>query len=174
MMKKLTLGFLASLALVASSFAGKEIKDFKTPVEPCFKDTELQLDVFGSYSGAGANGGDFGDGFGGGIGVNYFFTRNFGVSTSGNVYDGDHDGIWHVSFDLIARFPIEGNLCIAPYALVGGGFALDGTQIGTWEVGGGLEWRATHSIGLFSEGRFIWGGNNTDVAQARVGVRFVF
>ena len=101
-MKKLTLTFLASLAVAATSFAGKEMKEFKNPVEPCFKDTELQLDVFGSYSDS-VHRSDHGDGFGGGIGVNYFFMRNLGFGVSGNVSDGDVNGFWNIDADLILR-----------------------------------------------------------------------
>jgi hypothetical protein len=181
-MKKLTLSFLASLAFVASSFGGQELasKEYKQPVpEPCFREGELQLDVFGSYNGAITNE-EFGDGFGGGVGVNYFFTRMLGISVSGNVYDGHKTfngdrAIWHVSGDLVVRFPIEGDLCIAPYILGGGGIGLDGTQVGTWEAGGGLEWRVNPGLGVFAEGRYIWAASNdTDSTQTRVGVRFVF
>ena len=177
-MKKLTFSFLASAALVTSAFAGHEAvvsKEYKAPLpEPCFRDTELQLDVFGSYSGAGSNEA-VGDGFGGGIGVNWFFTRNLGLALSGNVYDGTHAGIWHTDLDLVVRFPIEGAVCIAPYIQGGGGILTDGTTVGTWNAGAGLEWRATPTFGIFAEGRFIWAaGRDTDDAQGRVGLRFVF
>jgi hypothetical protein len=66
-MKKLTYSFLASAALATSAFAGHEAvvsKEYKAPApEPCFRDTEFQLDIFGSYSGT-YNNGDIGDGFG--------------------------------------------------------------------------------------------------------------
>lgn len=178
-MKKLTLSFLASLALAATSFAGQEVKEYKEVVEPCFRAGELQLDVFGSYSGANTNE-EFGDGFGGGVGVNYFFTNMIGFGVSGNVYEGNHTfngdrAIWHLGANVIIRFPIEGSVCIAPYILGGGGLGLDGTQVGTWEAGGGLEWRVDQGLGVFAEGRYIWAASNdTDAAQARVGVRFVF
>jgi hypothetical protein len=174
-MKKLTLSFLASLAFVASSFGGHEVvsKEYKAPMpEPCFKDVELQLDVFAAYYGGNDN--LFGDGFGGGLGVNYFFTRNLGIAASGTLYDGDDHEIWNVDLDLVYRFPIENGICIAPYILAGGGLECDGTIIGTWNVGGGLEWRATPTFAIFGEGRFIWGAADEEVATARLGLRFVF
>src|SRR5688572_24123123 len=93
-MKKLTLTFLSALALAGTSFAGHRVvesKEFKNPPapEPCFRAGELQLDVFGSYNGAITNE-EFGDGFGGGLGVNYFFTEMLGFGLSGNVYQGNH------------------------------------------------------------------------------------
>src|SRR6187455_3215500 len=110
-MKKLTYSFLASAALAASAFAGHEAvvsKEYKAPLpEPCFQEQEFQLDVFGSYSGTKDNG-VIGDGFGGGVGVNYFFTRNLGVSVSGNVYEGTagHE-VWNADLDLVVRFPLD-------------------------------------------------------------------
>jgi hypothetical protein len=89
-MKKLTLTLLASLAVAATSFGGHEMvsKEYKAPLpEPCFRAGEFQLDVFGSYNGAITNE-EFGDGFGGGIGINYFFTEMIGIGISGNVYQG--------------------------------------------------------------------------------------
>jgi hypothetical protein len=175
-MKKIALPLIACLALASSAFAGhemKETKEYKTAEEPCFKDQELQIDLFGSYTDS-VKRSDHGDGFGGGVAVNYFFMRYLGVGVDGNIYDGDVNGAWDFSGRLIARFPIEtGNLCIAPYIFAGGGLTTDGTTVGTWLAGGGLEWRVTHHVGIFGEGRYTW-SEDRDAAQARVGVRFVF
>ena len=176
-MNKLTSSIFASLALAATGFAGTEVrsgKDYKTPApEPCFKDVELQLDVFGSYTNP-ASRSRYGSDFGGGLGVNYFFTRYLGVGVSGNIYDGNAGGVWNVDASVIARYPLElGTFCIAPYILAGGGVQTDGITTGAWHAGGGLEWRATSSIGIFGEGRYIWAEDN-DSATARVGLRFVF
>jgi opacity protein-like surface antigen len=149
-------------------------KDYKTPApEPCFKDVELQLDVFGSYTNA-VSRSQHGDGFGGGIGVNYFFCRYLGVGVSGNLRDGDVNGVWNADASIIARYPLElGTFCLAPYILAGGGIETDSTTVGSWHAGGGLEWRATPSFGIFGEGRYTWAEDN-DSASARVGLRFVF
>jgi hypothetical protein len=175
-MKHTALTLAACAIASASAFAGHEVssKEFKQVAEPCFKDTELQLDVFTSYTGA-SNGNSHGDGFGGGIGVNYFFMRHLGVGVDGNVYDGDANGVWDVSARLIARYPLEcGSFCLAPYVFGGGGVEANGTTNGTWLAGGGLEWRATEQFGIFGEGRYTWGSADFDSAQARVGVRVVF
>lgn len=177
-MKTIALTLIAGIAAASSAFAGHEIshKDkVVTPMEPCFKDQELQLDVFGSYT-ATRNGSSHGDGFGGGLGVNYFFMKYVGVGVDGNIYDGDANGVWDFSARVIVRYPIEmGSFCIAPYAFGGGGLVTDGGTDGTLHAGGGLEWRATHTIGIFGEGRYTWADTSSnDNAQARVGVRFVF
>jgi hypothetical protein len=176
LMKKIAIPFIACLAIASSAFAGhemKESKEYKGPVaEPCFKDQELQLDVFGSWTNS-IHDNPHHDGFGGGVAVNYFFMKYLGVGVEGNLYDGNTE-VWDLGGRIIARLPIEGSVCIAPYAFVGGGVMMDSTTVGTWNAGGGLEWRATHSIGIFGEGRYVWGGNDDDAVQVRAGVRFVF
>lgn len=182
-MNKIVFPVIASLALASSAFAGhevKETKDYKPTVEPCFKDQELQLDAFASWTslnGRDRDGHHDGrsDGFGGGIGVNYFFMRYLGVGVDGNIAD-VHNGLWTFSGSLIARYPIEtGSLCLAPYVLTGGGYQTDGINAGTWHVGGGLEWRATHHLGIYGEGRYTWAGSHEeDNVRVSLGVRFIF
>ena len=176
-MKKITLPMIACLALASSAFAGQEVKDTRetVPDEPCFKVRDLQLDVFGTWTDV-TKGNPHSNGFGGGLGVNYFFIKYLGVGIDGDVYDGGSRAVADVTGRLIARFPIEaGGFCIAPYAFTGGGLLWDDVTVGTWHVGGGLEWRATHHIGVFSEGRYTWGGGDrVDAAQVRAGVRIVF
>ena len=176
-MKKITLPLIACLALASSAFAGhevKESKEIKNVVEPCFKDQELQLDIFGTWTEANNNNRNS-NGFGGGLGANYFFMRYLGVGADGNVYDGGKHAVADFTGRLIARYPIEmGSLCLAPYVFGGGGISFDDITVGTWHAGGGLEWRATHTLGIFTEGRYTWGGNDTNATQVRAGVRFVF
>ena len=176
-MKKITLPLIACLALASSAFAGQEVKeskDTKVVEEPCFKDQELQLDVFSSWTNA-RDSREHNSGFGGGLGANYFFMRYLGVGADANVTS-TSNGLWTFSGSLIARYPIEaGHFCIAPYALAGGGFQTDGVNAGTWHVGGGLEWRATPHLGIFTEGRYTWAGDHIeDTVQVSVGMRFVF
>lgn len=175
-MKKIVIPFLAVLALASTGLAGhevKESKEYKAPLpDPCFKDQELQLDLFGSWTDA-TNNNPHGDGWGGGVAVNYFFIKYLGVGVDGNVYDGG-PAVWDFTARIIARYPIEGAVCIAPYAFAGGGILFDDTTVGTWHVGGGLEWRATHTIGVFSEGRYSWGGADVEGTQIRAGIRFIF
>ena len=176
-MKKIAIPFFALAIAASSAVAGTEVqtesKEYKAPVEVlCFKDQEFQLDVFGSYTDSRSNS-PHGDGFGGGIAVNYFFIRNLGVGVDGNIFDGDANGVWDVSGRLIVRFPID-EICLAPYLFGGGGWEANGDDFGTLHAGGGLEWRATETIGLFGEGRYTWGEDDRNSSQARVGVRFVF
>lgn len=172
-MKVIALSAVASVALAGISFAGQPVveKNYK-PVVPttCFDDRELQVDLFGSFT---SSGGVNGEGFGGGLGVNYFFVRNFGIGVDGDLRGADGSAVWETTGRLIARWPID-SACIAPYVFAGGGLIADGTTVGSWHAGGGLEWRASQKVGIFGEGRYTWGANDNDAAQARVGVRFLF
>ena len=67
-MKKIAYSIVACLAVAGSALAGhemKETKEYKQPVEPCFKDQELQIGAFGSYTSTTAAN-PHADGFGGG------------------------------------------------------------------------------------------------------------
>ena len=189
-MKSIAFGFLATAIAATSAIAGApDVSKDKTtlpPVIPCFRDQELQLDIFGSYMNLphgdrqeelgrnpGTNGG------GGGVGINYFFTRYIGLGADGSL-NSNRGGVWDYTGKLIVRFPIEmGSFCLAPYIFGGGGGQSyerhDGT-VGAYMTGGGLEWRATPHIGVFTEGRYTWtsNGNNGDNAQARLGLRIAF
>ena len=178
-MKKLTVSLLTSLLVLGTSFAGPVMKSCKDKVvvapEPFFKDQELQVDLFGSYSDF-RSGSKYSDGFGGGLGVNYYFMKYVGIGVDGNVLDGGANGVWNTTGSLLLRYPIElTNLGIAPYAILGGGVQMDGTTSGTYHAGGGLEFRIIkQKLGLYTEGRYTWASQNNDSAQVRAGVRFVF
>jgi len=176
-MKQFTLPLLACLALASSAFAGQEVKetkDYKNPEIPCFKDQEFQIDLFGDWTEA-RDSRKNDSGGGGGVAFNYFFMRYLGIGEDNNFTSTSH-GLYTFSGSLIARYPIEtGHLCLAPYILAGGGFQTDGVNAGTYHVGGGLEWRATPHIGIFTEGRYTWAGDRIeDTVRVTAGVRFVF
>ncbi len=175
-MKRILLSLAVCLSVAASASAGHQMvssKEYKNPAPPpCFQDQELQLDVFGLYGWT--NQGDHDDGFGGGLGVNYFFLRNLGIGVDGSVRDAD-PALWTASASLIVRFPIEtGSLCVAPYILGGGGVQTNGTTRGAYHAGAGLEFRCPQGFGVFTEGRYFWAGNDDDQIQARLGFRVVF
>jgi hypothetical protein len=202
-MKTLTITALASLAFAATTFAGHEVidnsKDKKTIIPPtCFNDHELQLDIYGTYSvgnGSSHAGPINNHGFGGGLGVNYFFTRYIGVGAeyfvddarhnSDSVNDGHHhdgdgeDAFHHVGGSLIFRYPID-RLCLAPYAYLGGGAVLDGDSWGVGWVGVGVEYRVVpNKIGLFVDERWNYfgdryGDGDQNNFQTRAGIRWVF
>ena len=175
---KLT-ALLMSLALASSAFAGTATsfaKNAKGPVAPapaptcgCFG-PGLSFDVGGAA--IFDRGGE--DALGGTVGLNYFFSRNVGISTSYSLLATPSE---HHEFDgnLILRAPID-SLCIAPYALVGGGYSTNGTSGGNYDVGGGLDIRfsPTSCLGVFAEGAYHFAASGTDYTTVRLGLRIPF
>lgn len=177
-MKKLSLTIVLAVAVVGSAFAGTEAKTFKDKVvvvPTCkFRDTEFQIDAF--YTGfVGSRDSTLHTGSGGGIGLNFFFAKYFGIGWEGSVYSNDGTASWlPLNGNFFIRYPIcAWNL--APYVMVGGGadFQRDRHSIGFGNVGAGIEYRITDNIGLFSDGRYYYGGSG-NVANIRGGLRFAF
>jgi len=177
-MKKLSLALiaLASFAVVpvqaGTEVTFKQTKEVVLEEECRFRDMEWQVDLF--YTGfSGERGAAFKTGSGGGIGVNFFFARYFGVGYEAAWYS--NDGVAEhmpLGVNLILRYPIcKWNL--APYVMAGAGGAWDGEAKAYGNVGGGLEYRFTNNIGIFVDGRYFYGGTG-NVANMRSGLRFAF
>jgi len=195
-MRKLAIGLLAAGIVGSSAFAGDDSvgKESKAPVPslaPCFKDQEFQVDLWGGITelSSGNREGLFNTprrGGGGGVGLNYFFIKYVGIGIDGD-YDTAHKDLWNTTGKVIFRVPFDfGGLCLAPYVFTGGGGAFAGNQyrddsasVGTYMLGGGLEYRIKPYIGLFAEGRYTWAsdsGSHPDLSAAsgRFGVRISF
>lgn len=162
---------------IQPAFAGTESKSFKEKVvletiDCRFRDTEFQIDAF--YTGfMGGGGSTFKTGAGGGLGLNFFFARYFGIG---------YEASWYDNGGTVEHMPLNGNLffrypiCawnLAPYVLVGGGIGWDGDMVTYGNVGAGLEYRVTNSVGLFVDGRYFY-GETGNVANIRSGLRFAF
>jgi hypothetical protein len=197
---KTTTAILAAACLTGSAFAGERVtKTYKAP-EPteCFRAGEWQLDLFGQWTDGNApdHAGPIRDhGWGGGVGVNYFFTRNWGIGIDGSWLAAEEPNygltlagpvapttrrtaIHHYTSSLIYRFPID-SICLAPYIYAGGGVAVDGKQWAAGHAGVGVEKRLSHSVGIFTDGRWTYYGNRFGAGDqnnisVRVGVRVVF
>jgi hypothetical protein len=166
------------------NYDAKDPKDLKTSIvdqqvdETYFRANEWSADVFGSYSDIINRPGGrkfYRSGFGGGVGGNYFFTRNFGFGLEGEGWDGNHGGVGAVEGNFIARWPFE-EMHLAPYAFIGGGY--DFGDIGAFKgnAGLGVEYRFTPHIGIFADGRFVLveKGSVNNYDMARLGVRYAF
>jgi len=150
---------------------------------PRYTSQEVSLDLFGSYLNPEGKFTDLLDtsvehGFwGGGAGVNYFFTKYLGIGSDFNISSKPDDAnlVDYVVGNLYARLPL-GNSGLAPYIFAGGGRAM--SPIYQWTYGGGvgLEYRFNPTTGVFSDGRFLWGDKGTqyDEMVIRAGVRLVF
>ena len=176
-MKKLLLTATILACSIGASLAGdgKSFKETKVVIDPdtCrFRDTEFQVDAF--YTGFfGGRNTYFGTGSGGGIGLNFFFAKYFGIGYEGSVYSNNGTAQWlPISGNFFIRYPIcSWNL--APYVMVGGGGTWDGHGTGFGNVGGGLEYRFTDNIGIFTDARYYYGGTG-NVANLRSGLRIAF
>ncbi len=177
-MKKLLSLTGVFILTAAAAFAG-DGKTFKEKVvieevPTCaFRANELQVDAFAT--GAFYNQGR--PGWGGGLGVNYFFTKFIGIGVEQDVFGRANEAAeWATIGNLFIRYPICA-INLAPYAMVGGGAAYgDGRRgHGFGHVGGGLEYRVTQNIGLFSDARWIYSSEEPKSGLlGRAGLRFAF
>jgi hypothetical protein len=141
---------------------------------------ELSLDFFGSYLAGERRAEDLlktniRHGYwGGGVGINYFFTRYLGVGGDIEIPDDNYGNfVNNMDGSLIARFPI-GNSGLAPYVFGGGGRQTDPTWQWTGHAGVGLEYRFNPVTGVFADGRYMWVDKTSDEILFRAGVRFAF
>jgi hypothetical protein len=173
-MRKYILSFIGVLVLAVTATAGTDNKVSKEVINTCkFRDSELQIDAFGL--GAFYQGGR--PGWGGGLGVNYFFGRYFGLGVEQGLFGRNNNGSssyteWGTFGNAFLRYPIcSWNL--APYAVVGGGVIYGKKTVGGGSVGAGLEYRLTDNIALFGDARWLYTEDNSAVL-ARTGLKFAF
>ena len=183
-MKKVLFGLVAASFICASAtFAGdskdmdKSImyEDVKQPRRHKesykFNAKELSGDIF-ALAVFQDDSGVYPDGAGGGLGLNYFFTRFFGAGIDAYGWSGS-EGAAAASGSLIARLPIE-SWSLAPYVFGGvtGGIWPEGSAGG--HGGAGLEYRFSDKWGLFGDSRFVSTDTLNDFVVSRLGLRFVF
>ena len=202
-MKKLIISLLSLTTVASAAFAGPaETYDNKTSYsapEPSFyQDREWNIDVFGlradtynHYRDDQYLGVDHG--YGGGVDVNYMFTRYLGVGLEGYALDAD-DVIGQASANLIFRYPVPGTR-FAPYGYAGGGVLFNGSRVdhfvtsgpgprairentdaeGVGQFGAGFEVRITPQIGLINDYSYsLVNGADNNFGMFRSGIRFAF
>jgi hypothetical protein len=110
---------------------------------------------------------------GAGVGLNHFFTRNFGLG--GEVYSENTTGsfIDNASINFIGRLPL-GESGFAPYAFGGLGRQFDPIELSFAQVGAGMEYRFTPEVGVFSDVRYVLTDGAADHGLIRVGLRLTF
>jgi hypothetical protein len=181
----LTAALILTTAAARASHLWEDANDwwvghFAYDVQPAPKFTayEMSMDLFGSFI-ADERGIEHlfetnirHGHWGGGVGLNYFFTRELGIGGDINAADNGGSFIDMVDGNLIARFPIE-SAGLAPYLFGGGGRGMDPAWEWFGQAGVGLEWRFNRTTGIFSDGRYIW-ADSSDRLLLRAGVRVVF
>jgi hypothetical protein len=146
---------------------------------PRYNANELTLDFFGAYI-AGQR--KIEDIFktnirhgvwGGGVGANYFFTREIGIGGDIIIPDDGGNFVNNIDGSLIARWPIC-NSGFAPYIYGGGGRQTDPVWQWTGHAGVGAEYRFNPGTGIFVDARYIWVDKTPDELLLRAGLRFAF
>jgi hypothetical protein len=186
-MKKSLIAVMILGTVCTSAFAGEsgsDAKDLKQPIITqniktidYFRSQEWSVDLFGTYTAP--ENGKINDGWGGGGGINYFFTKYFGLGVEGGAFDGGStaDTVTYADAMLIARYPIDAwGMHLAPYVFGGGGWHWGSADIdgAIGFAGLGAEYRFTPHIGVFIDGRYVWGDSSNDYGLARVGIRYAF
>jgi hypothetical protein len=173
---KSLLTILATVAISGAAIAGPvSYKNPKAPVMPPPAPTGCECFAPGFMLGAfgGAVLGNE-DALGGGILGEYAFSPYIALQGSYGLYATQSE---HHQFDaaLILRYPIT-SLCLAPYAMVGGGFSTNADTRGDFLVGGGLDLRlpSASCMSVFADGAWYVLGDNDDQTIVRLGVKFPF
>ena len=114
---------------------------------------------------------------GGGLGANYFFTRNFGLGIDGYILD-TAKPTGEAAGTLIARLPL-GNSHFAPYAVAGGGAIFNGVHshdAKAFAKGGlGLEYRFSPHVGIMTDYTYnMVEGSHNNFGVLKTGLKFVF
>ncbi len=144
-----------------------------------FTSRELSLDLFGSYLNPERNIEHLFDTnirhgkWGGGVGLNYFFTPQLGIGGDINIPDNGGRFIDSLDGNLIARWPIQ-SVGLAPYIFGGGGRGFDPSWEWFGDAGIGLEFRMSPVTGFFVDGRYMWPQISADKLLLRAGIRVVF
>ncbi|MFQ3577687.1 MAG: hypothetical protein SNJ52_01575 [Verrucomicrobiia bacterium] len=177
-MKKLVLTLTAtvaaaSLAVAGSGFDGKSSKSFKGGVpapQPCFSAGEAIFGLFGGYAIVDSTNEGYDDSFAGGAELLYAVTNNVVIGAEYYAFSSEPAHAYNGVLQL--RFPTD---CLAPYVFGTVGGIVDGENVFSVGGGAGLEYRLSPQIGLFGDGRYVYGdgGDETSVF-VRAGLRFAF
>lgn len=188
---------MTAFAVLGSSVIAQDKNPAFQPVpisdSALFRAHEFQIDLFGTLGFSSSESEQLFDEEtgGGGIGLNYFFTRNFGIGIEGMVFDTDGDTLGSTAVNFFVRAPI-GNSGLALYGLAGAGilFNTDGIEVDggslssddnnddvvfETHVGLGVEYRFTKNFGVFTDARYTFADrDDSDFFSGRAGFRIAF
>jgi hypothetical protein len=146
---------------------------------PYYHAQEVSLDMFGSGTVHQDDHQDFDGRFhhhaqaGGGVGLNYFFSRYVGVGGDAYTEDRDPCFIYAASGNVIIRLPID-HTGIAPYVFGGGGHQWDFVSQNFGQAGAGVEIRLCRHLGFFVDGRWVIAERTENYGLGRAGLRISF
>ncbi len=174
---------LAATTGIASATAWTDIGDwwgerfyYDSGGGTMFKERELSLDLFGTiYDGDRRDSaGRHVDGqLGGGIGLTYFVTQNWGMSLDTTIGDNGNAFFDYLAGSVIYRYPIDA-IRLAPYAFAGFAGQFDLHEEFSGHIGIGAEYRINPLAGVFVDTRYVIADQINNYWLFRLGMRFVF
>ena len=189
-MKKILAVFGLLAAFTLPVFAGESqpaLADYsKNPISkapvvidpgcPCF-DGSIEVGTFFTaiFPAGGGDEHELDDSVGGGISLAHWMNPNLGLDFSAAWY-GNSSAVHNYTLDVVYRF-VNRDACVAPYVLGGGGVHTNGSTVGLYRVGAGVDVRfdAWSCAGVFADGIYTWTADSVqDYTVARVGVRIPF
>jgi hypothetical protein len=111
--------------------------------------------------------------YGGGAGVNFFFTRFIGIGGDADSITFHHSFVDTTTGNLIFRIPIPGT-GLAPYIFGGAGYQFQGIDQIIGGGGAGLELRLVPHFSIFVDARYMAAVKTQDFGIGRAGVRLSF
>ncbi len=111
--------------------------------------------------------------FGGGVGVNYFFTKYVGIGADVEMGDNGGKFIDSTVANVIVRLPLDA-VHLAPYVFGGGGGQFDPECQVVGDVGAGIDFRFNRWSGIFIDGRYVWPDKSPEYGLFRAGLRWAF
>lgn len=110
---------------------------------------------------------------GAGAGLNYFFTRNFGLGADAYTENVRHSFIDSSSMNFVGRLPL-GQSGFSPYLYGGFGRQFDASEVWFGQAGAGIEYRFNHKIGVFLDARYVIPDGTANYGLGRLGIRCRF
>jgi hypothetical protein len=145
---------------------------YSPPHERLFPSDQLNLDLFGTYA-TRDRFGDHENHGGGGVGLDYFFTRYLGIGADS--YLEEWKWPYRVNGSAILRLPLPAPLHgIALYGLGGGGREFKFVPQYTWHGGGGVEWKLSRRFGIFGDVREVLPKVTPNYTLVRAGISLGF
>jgi len=130
------------------------------------------VDLFGTYSTRDRYGTRDDQG-GGGVGLDYFFTRYLGIGADS--YLDEWKAPYRLNGSGIIRLPLQvKNFGLAPYGFGGGGREFQYVTQYSWHAGGGLEFKFNRQWGIFGDAREVWPDKTANYTLVRAGVSVGF
>jgi len=177
MIKKLFTG--SAILLLAATSALATHGDLQYDQTALYQAEEMTLDFFGTASLGRSSLEDISGetidedtDWGFGMGLNYFFTRCFGMGADAYLDNTSGSFVDSASLNLIGRFPL-GESGFAPNVFGGGGYRFE-EELWFCQLGAGIEYRFNHNIGVFLDARWVLPEETDYYGVARLGLRLSF